>query len=177
MFDADKWRQPYHPSRQHPRRDLTLRYFEVLFSIVVVVLSFPYVFRVPPNLVASSKYNERPDAVTNAYFVLSMLFGFFMTALTIIICAVRIWLLHFRPDRAPNTSSSLNQFNASPYGSQNLRWTMHRSRTNQDSGLLLFWVMSLIWWNVARLLPVGTQYPIVSDLLQIIISIIVALQM
>jgi hypothetical protein len=90
---------------------------------------------------------------------------------------VRIWLLHFRPDRAPNTSSSLNQFNASPYGSQNLRWTMHRSRTNQDSGLLLFWVMSLIWWNVARLLPVGTQYPIVSDLLQIIISIIVALQM
>ena len=54
---------------------------------------------------------------------------------------------------------------------------MHRSRTNQDSGLLLFWILSLIWWNVARLLPVSTQYPIVSDLLQIIISIVVAIQM
>lgn len=83
MFDADKWRQPYHPSRRHPRRDLTLRYFEILFSIVVVVLSFPYVFRVPPNLVASSKYHERPNAVTNAYFVLSMLFGFFMVRLVL----------------------------------------------------------------------------------------------
>ncbi|OBT55378.1 hypothetical protein VE04_05397 [Pseudogymnoascus sp. 24MN13] len=177
MFDADKWRQPYHRSRRHPRRDLTLRYFEIMFSIVVVVLSFPYVFRVPPNLVASSKYHGRPDGVTNAYFVLSMLFGFFMTALTIIICAVRIWLLHFRPGRATNTSTSLNQFNANPHDSRNVRWTIHRSRTNQDSGLLLFWILSLIWWNVARVLPIGAQYPVVSDLLQIIISIIVALQM
>jgi hypothetical protein len=81
MFDTDKWRQPYHPSQQYPRRDLTLRYFEIFFSIVVVVLSFPYVFRVSPDLVASSKYHERPNGVTNAYFVLSMLFGFFMVRL------------------------------------------------------------------------------------------------
>lgn len=222
MFDTDKWRQPYHPSRRHPRRDLTLRYFEIVFSVVVIVFAFPYIFRVSPSLVASSKYHERPDAAKNAYFVLSMLFGFVMvrlvpsspipncsrcqpssrsfcpshfppqqpihhptqltsppkkTALTIIICAVRIWLLHFRPDRDPNTSSSLNQFNASPNGSQKFRWTLNRSRTNQDSGLLLFWIMSLIWWNVARLLHVGTQYPVVSDLLEIIISIIVVLQL
>jgi hypothetical protein len=90
---------------------------------------------------------------------------------------VRVWLLHFRPGRAPNTSSSLSQFNASSSGSQNIRWTTHRSRTNQDSGLLLSWILSLIWWNVARVLPVGTQYPIISDLLEIIISLITALQM
>lgn len=60
-----------------------LRYFEIVFSIVVVVLSFPYVFRVPPNLVASSKYHDRPDGAKNAYFVLSMLFGFLMVRLVL----------------------------------------------------------------------------------------------
>ncbi len=74
---------------------------------------------------------------------------------------VRICLLHFQPGRPPTTRTT---------------W-WHRSAVNQNSGLLLFWVLALIWWNVARLLPVEDQFAPVSDLVEIIISILTALQM
>ncbi len=80
MFDSDKMRQPYHKYRTHPRRDLVLRYLEIVVAIAVIVFALPYVFRVSPNLVASSKYATRPDPVKNAYFVFSLLFGFFLVS-------------------------------------------------------------------------------------------------
>lgn len=68
VFDIQ---QPYHPSWQHPRYDLALRYLEIVLSIVVIALAFPYIFRTPP------------DTVKNAYFVFTMLLGIFTVLLVL----------------------------------------------------------------------------------------------
>ncbi len=85
--------------------------------------------------------------------------------MTVINCAIRIWYLHFRPGQVPTTTRS------------NYGWQWHRSRTSQDSGFIVFWVLALVWWNVARLLNVGAQFPVVSGLEEIIISVLNGFQL
>lgn len=82
MFNTDKWREPYHAYRSHPRRELVIRYLEIIVSVITIVFALPYVSRVATGLGKSSDYHTGPNAVRNAYFVLSLIFGILVVSLS-----------------------------------------------------------------------------------------------